>query len=83
MSKEGIQARNSIIANVKEIENENVLRSMVLVMGDYVVNENGDERASYITPILYRLVANADCSILESVYLFVDALCANVKEVAQ
>lgn len=34
MSKEGMQARNSIIANVREIENENVLKSMVLVMGD-------------------------------------------------
>lgn len=76
MSKEGMQARDAIIANMGKIENENVLRSIVLVMGDYTVNENGDERASYITPILYRLVARADCSILESVYLFVDALCA-------
>lgn len=76
MSKEGIEARNIIIANVRQIENENVLRSMVLVMGDYAVNEDGDERASYLTLILYRLATKADCSILESVYAFVDALCA-------
>lgn len=76
MSKEGKQARNSIIANVAEIENENVLRSIVLIMGDYAVNENPDERASYLTPILYRLVTMADCKTLQSVYSFVDALCA-------
>ncbi len=76
MSREGIQARNAIAANIGEIENENVLRSIVWVIGDYLAREDGDERASYLTPILYRLVTKADCNILESVYVFVDALCA-------
>lgn len=76
MSKEGIQARDIIIANMERIENENVLRSIVLIIGDYLVSEDADERASYLTPILYRLVTKADCNILESVYAFVDAFCA-------
>lgn len=75
MSKEGIQARNAIIKNVADIENENVLRSIALIMGDYVVSEDGTERANYITPIIFRLVTKADCKTLEHVFLFVDALC--------
>ena len=77
MTKEGIQARNAIIANVADIENENVLRSIVLIMGDYAVRERevAEERANYITPILFRLVAKADCKTLEHIFLFVDALC--------
>lgn len=76
MSEEGKQTRNAIISNIAEIENENVLRSMILIMGDYKVNENADERAGYLTPILYRLVTMADCKILRHVYSFVDAICA-------
>lgn len=70
------KAKRSIVEHVGEIENDNVLRSMIFVMGDYMVSENPDERASYLTPILYRLVTMADCKTLQSVYSFVDALCA-------
>ena len=75
MTKEGKQARNEIIKNVAKIENENVLRSFVLIMGDYADSENADERAEYITSILYRLVTKADRKVLRSIYSFVDALC--------
>lgn len=75
MTKDGKKARSAIIANVADIENENVLRSIFLILGDYKVRENADERADYITPILYRLVTSADCEILKKVFLFVDAIC--------
>lgn len=76
MSEEGKQARKAIISNVVEIENENVLRSMILIMGDYKVSENADERAGYLTLILYRLVTIANCKVLRHVYSFIDAICA-------
>lgn len=75
MTKEGIQARSAIIENVAGIENENVLRSIALIMGDYVVSEDGTERANYITPIIFRIVAKADLNTLEHIFLFVDAIC--------
>lgn len=70
------KAKKSIAEHVGEIENDNVLRSMIFVMGDYMVNEDGAERANYIMPIIRNLVCNADHKALECVYSFVHAFCA-------
>lgn len=70
------QAKKSIVEHVGAIENDNVLRSMVFVMGDYMVSDDGAERANYIMPIIRLLVCNADHKALECVYSFVSAYCA-------
>lgn len=70
------QAKKSIVEHVGAIENDNVLRSMIFVMGDYMVSDDGAERASYIMPIIRLLVCNADYKDLECVYSFVHALFA-------
>lgn len=69
------QAKKSIVEHVGAIENDNVLRSMVFVMGDYMTSDDGEERASYIMLIIRLLVCNADHKALECVYSFVSAYC--------
>lgn len=70
------KAKKSIAEHVGEIENDNVLRSMIFVMGDYMVSDDGEERANYIMPIIRNLVCNADRKALECVYSFVSSYCA-------
>lgn len=69
------QAKNSIIKNIPKIDNDNVLRSVVFVIGDYLVSEEKEERANYITPILYLLVNNCDLDGLKRIYSFIKAVC--------
>lgn len=67
------QVRNSIIERLAEIKNDNVLRSIILVMGDYAVSENGEERANYITAILFSIIGCTEIKSLSKIYSFAKA----------
>lgn len=62
------QAKKSIIEKLAEIENENVLRSIIFVMGDYAVSKGGDERANYITAILFSIISCEKIENLSKIY---------------
>ena len=68
------QARKSIIERLAEIENDNVLRSIVLVMGDYAVSKDGEKRANYITAILFSVVSCTEIENLSKIYSVAKAL---------
>ena len=62
------KARKSIIEHLAEIKNDNVLRSIILVMGDYAVSKDGDERANYITAILFSIIGCEKIENLIKIY---------------
>lgn len=62
------QKRKSILERVRKIENDNVLRSMCFVMGDYAVSKDGEERANYIAAILLKIVSCAEIENLAKLY---------------
>lgn len=61
-------ARKSILERVQKTESDNVLRSMVFVLGDYEVSENGEERANYIAAILLKIVSCTEIKNLRNIY---------------
>lgn len=61
-------ARKSILERVQKTENDNVLRSMVFILGDYEVNKDGEERANYIAAILLKIVGCAEIKNLRNIY---------------
>ena len=62
------KARNSIMKHLTEINCDDVLRSIIFVMGDYVVCEDGEERAGYITAILRNIVSCGKTENLCKIY---------------
>lgn len=68
-------ARENIIRHIKEIEDENVLRSVVFILGDYMVSNDGEDRAKYITAITYNLAAKCDTRDLALIYAFANGFC--------
>ena len=75
MSDNGKRVMERIIERIPEIKNENVLKSIGLIIGDCAVDENGEERADWIMHIIYQLVANAGLEELKSIYSFSRGLC--------
>lgn len=68
-------ARENIIRHIREIEDDNVLRSIVFILGDYVVSNDGENRAKYITAITYNLAANCDMRDLALICAFANEIC--------
>lgn len=62
-------ARKSITEHLAEVENDNVLRSMCFVLGDFLVQDNGDERASYIASILQNIILCKELENLSKIYV--------------
>lgn len=77
MSKDGEQARQRVIEKIQSLENENVLRSICFVLGDYGIDEKGEERAVYITAILAGIASTNDIELLSTIYSFTAALCGD------
>lgn len=67
------RARKSIIERLAEIENDDVLRSIILVMGDYVISKDGEKRANYITAILFSVVSCTEIKNLSKICLVAKA----------
>lgn len=63
------KARKNIIKHLAEMENENVLRSMCFVLGDYAVSEDGEKRANYITAILQNVILCTEIENLKEIYI--------------
>ena len=55
MSDNGKRVMESIIERMPEIKNENVLKSIGLIIGDCAVDENGEERADWIMHIILTI----------------------------
>lgn len=68
------QAKDSILKHIPNIDNDDVLRSVCLVVGDYMVCENGDERANYIASILLNIVRCENFQHLSNIYVFSKAV---------
>lgn len=56
MSNDGKRVMESIVKRMSDIENENVIKSIGLIIGDCAVDDNGNERADWIFHIIYQLV---------------------------
>lgn len=79
MSKDRKRVMDSIIERMPDIENENVLKSIGLIVGDCAVDDNGNERADWIFHIIYQLVANAGIDELKAIYSFSRGLCKDME----
>jgi hypothetical protein len=55
MSDNGKRVMERIIERMPEIKNENVLKSIGLIIGDCAVDENGEERADWIMHIILTI----------------------------
>ena len=55
MSDNGKRVMERIIERKPEIKNENVLKSIGLIIGDCAVDENGEERADWIMHIILTI----------------------------
>ena len=75
MSNDGKRVMESIVKRMSDIENENVIKSIGLIIGDCAVDDNGNERADWIFHIIYQLVANAGMNELKAIYSFSRGLC--------
>ena len=63
------RARKSIIKHLVEIEDDDVLRSIILIMGDYKLNENGEKRARCITEILFKIISCKKLETLDKIHI--------------
>lgn len=67
------RAKKSILERVGGIENDNVLRGIIFVMGDYAVRDNADERALYIAATLEEIITCNEIESLSKIYTFAKA----------
>ncbi len=72
-------ARQQAIDILQNMESENVIRSVLFVLGDYGVTESENkkeaaERANYITAIIYYAVNAETMDDLQSIYSYTKAV---------
>lgn len=66
-------ARNKAIELLQNTDCENVVRSILFVLGDYAVTESrkeAEERAEYITSIIYYATSTVTMDALQYVHSF-------------